>query len=172
MSSKVYYNQLTYTPVGDMWVAVKAGKLIALVYDLDEVHFKEYVKKITDSEIIRSPQKTAAFATQVLEYLEAKTDTLKIPTDISGLTPFQRQVLQATLEIPRGQIATYGLIARKIGKPNAYRAVGQALRRNPIAIVIPCHRVIGADGSLTGYSGKTGIERKSKLLKIEGVTLA
>ncbi|MBN2503327.1 MAG: MGMT family protein, partial [Anaerolineales bacterium] len=72
----------------------------------------------------------------------------------------------------RGQVATYSEIAKTIGKPKASRAVGQALRRNPIPIVIPCHRVIASDGTLGGYAGVMGDKRKIKLLKLEGVMLA
>jgi methylated-DNA-[protein]-cysteine S-methyltransferase len=77
----------------------------------------------------------------------------------------------AAWEIPHGRIVTYGEIARRIGKPKAARAVGQALGRNPVPIVIPCHRVISSDGSLGGYSGGGGLETKTKLLELENSTL-
>jgi O-6-methylguanine DNA methyltransferase len=80
-----------------------------------------------------------------------------------------RDVLRATSRIPYGQMSTYGTVARKIGRPTASRAVGRALGSNPIPIVIPCHRVIGASGSLTGYGG--GLERKVALLELEGALL-
>jgi len=83
-----------------------------------------------------------------------------------GGTVFQRQVWAALREIPPGSTASYGELAAKVGKPTAYRAVGMANARNPIAIVIPCHRVIGARGTLTGYAG--GLERKRWLLQHEG----
>ena len=82
------------------------------------------------------------------------------------LTSFQWQVLQATLSIPLGQTRSYIWIARKIGRPKAARAVGQALRRNPYPLMIPCHRVIKEDGNLGGYAGKYG-RRKSELLDLE-----
>jgi methylated-DNA-[protein]-cysteine S-methyltransferase len=81
-------------------------------------------------------------------------------------------VLNAARQVPRGQVATYGEIAERIGKPRAFRAVGQALRNNPIPIVIPCHRVINADGTLGGYGGKVGSQRKIQLLQLEGAILA
>lgn len=84
-------------------------------------------------------------------------------------TPFQRQVWDALTEIPYGATASYGEVARRIGRPSAARAVGQANNRNPIAIIIPCHRVIGASGSLTGYGG--GLDRKRLLLDLEAGTL-
>ena len=85
---------------------------------------------------------------------------------------FYQAVWKACAEIPRGQVRTYGWIARRIGKPGAARAVGQALGKNPFAPVIPCHRVGGADGRLTGYSGPGGVARKKKMLSREGVRLA
>jgi methylated-DNA-[protein]-cysteine S-methyltransferase len=85
-------------------------------------------------------------------------------------TPFQLAVWDALLEIPYGATASYGEIARAVGRPNAVRAVGQANGRNPLAIVVPCHRVIGSDHSLTGYGG--GVDRKRFLLSLEGSTLA
>ena len=89
-----------------------------------------------------------------------------------NLTPFQWQVLAVTAMIPHGETRTYQWIARKIGRPKAARAVGQALRINPFAPVIPCHRVIRTDGSLGGYQGKSGLAKKDFLLKIEKETAA
>jgi methylated-DNA-[protein]-cysteine S-methyltransferase len=88
-----------------------------------------------------------------------------IPCELAG-TPFQRSVWKALRKIPSGQTTSYGALARRIGKPAAMRAVGAANGANPIAIVVPCHRVIGTDGSLTGYGG--GLDRKRWLLKHEG----
>jgi methylated-DNA-[protein]-cysteine S-methyltransferase len=83
-----------------------------------------------------------------------------------GGTPFQRRVWEELRTIPRGETLTYGELAARIGRPGAARAVGAAVARNPVSLVVPCHRVVGADGSLTGYAG--GIERKRALLAIEG----
>lgn len=88
-----------------------------------------------------------------------------IDVDLSGATEFQRRVYGTTRAIPWGKVATYGQIAKAIGKPNAQRAVGQALGRNPVAIVIPCHRVVASDG-LGGFGG--GLAWKKKLLRLEG----
>lgn len=85
--------------------------------------------------------------------------------------PFDQAVWKACAEIPKGEVRTYGWIARKLGKPGAARAVGAALGRNPFAPTVPCHRVVGADGRLTGYSGKGGVETKRRLLVKEGALL-
>ena len=85
--------------------------------------------------------------------------------------PFYQAVWKACARIPKGQVRTYGWIAKEIGKPKAARAVGMALGKNPFAPVIPCHRVVGADGRLTGYSAAGGIAKKRRMLKAEGVPL-
>ena len=89
------------------------------------------------------------------------------PLDLRHGTVFQRAVWQALLSIPFGQITRYAAVAGRVGRPTAVRALGAAVGRNPISIIVPCHRVIGADGSLTGYAG--GLDRKTALLRLEGV---
>ena len=90
-----------------------------------------------------------------------------LPLDLRGCTEFERRVYKATRSIPFGKVASYGQIAKAIGQPGAARAVGQALGNNPVAIMIPCHRVIASDGSLGGFTG--GLHWKKKLLRHEGV---
>jgi len=101
---------------------------------------------------------------QLTEYFARKRRTFDLPLAPVG-TPFQRAVWQALTEIPYGQTRTYGDIARQIGRPKACRAVGMANHNNPISIMIPCHRVIGANGALTGYGG--GLNIKKFLLELE-----
>jgi methylated-DNA-[protein]-cysteine S-methyltransferase len=108
-------------------------------------------------------------ANQLREYFDGKRQTFDVPLDPQG-TDFQKTVWLALREIPFGQTASYGQIARRIGMPTASRAVGAANGRNPIPIIVPCHRVIGANGSLTGFGG--GLANKSLLLSLEGVTIA
>ncbi|MFQ6132224.1 MAG: methylated-DNA--[protein]-cysteine S-methyltransferase [Armatimonadota bacterium] len=103
---------------------------------------------------------------EMRRYLSGERLEFSAPVDLSGLTPFQRQVLEETRKIPYGETATYGEIARRVGRPGAARAVGQALGSNPVAIIIPCHRVVGANGRLTGFGG--GLEWKQMLLDLEG----
>ncbi len=92
-----------------------------------------------------------------------------LPLDLKQGTAFQQSVWQALLKIPMGGSTSYGAVAAQIGKPAAVRAVGAAVGRNPIGILVPCHRVLGRDGSLTGYAG--GLERKVALLRLEGLLL-
>lgn len=105
---------------------------------------------------------------QIIEYFNKKRKVFDIPISLKG-TEFQKSVWNALLEIPYGKTQTYKQISEKIGKPKAYRAVGMANNRNPIAIIIPCHRVIGCDGSLIGYAG--GIEVKRYLLNLENISI-
>lgn len=102
---------------------------------------------------------------QLQQYLAGQRSAFDLPLDLRGGTPFQQSVWQALLGIPFGSSTSYGAISARVGKPTAVRAVGAAVGRNPIGIIVPCHRVMGADGSLTGYAG--GLERKSALLRLE-----
>jgi len=102
---------------------------------------------------------------QFERYFAGSTEGFDVPLDLLG-TPFQRAVWQALLAIPAGTTSTYGAIARTVGTPQAVRAVGSAIGKNPIGVIVPCHRVVGSNGALTGYAG--GIERKAALLVLEG----
>lgn len=104
-------------------------------------------------------------AEQLRRYLAGQRVQFHMPLDLRGVAPFRRQALEVVARIPYGETRTYSWIARQIGRPRAYRAVGQALGANPIPIVIPCHRVVGSDGSLCGYAG--GLEMKRWLLQLE-----
>ena len=105
-------------------------------------------------------------ATQLEEYFAGERTDFDLRTELDG-TPFQREVWAALTRIPYGETISYGELARRVGRPKGPRAVGQANGRNPIAIIVPCHRVIGADGSLTGFGG--GLDRKEWLLSHEGL---
>ena len=104
---------------------------------------------------------------EMLEYFDGKRQLFDVALDITGGTLFQQSVWRALLKIDHGKTSTYGDIGRQINNPAAVRAVGSAVGRNPLSIIIPCHRVLGGDGSLTGYAG--GLHRKTALLNLEGV---
>jgi methylated-DNA-[protein]-cysteine S-methyltransferase len=142
------------TPVGTLEIAVDGDTLVSL----------EFV----DSSDLPRPA-----ASPVVERLEAyfggDLDALAtIPVRFDVGTPFQRDVWTALTEIPLGEAISYADLAQRVGRPQAFRAVGSANGKNPIAVVVPCHRVIAADGTLGGYGG--GLERKRWLLAHEGVT--
>ena len=104
---------------------------------------------------------------QLTAYFAGDRDTFDLPLDLQAGTAFQQSVWQALLAIPRGGTTSYAELGRQLGRPQAARAVGAAVGRNPISIVVPCHRVVGTGGALTGYAG--GLERKTALLTLEGV---
>lgn len=102
---------------------------------------------------------------QLSDYFAGRRTRFDLPLDLQGGTAFQQSVWQALLAIPSGATTSYGDLSQRVGRPSAVRAVGAAVGRNPVSIVVPCHRVLGSDGSLTGYAG--GLERKSALLDLE-----
>jgi methylated-DNA-[protein]-cysteine S-methyltransferase len=106
---------------------------------------------------------------QLREYFAGSRTRFDLPLDLCHGTPFQQSVWQALLAIPPGATTSYTALGRSVGRPQAARAVGAAVGRNPVSIVVPCHRVLGAAGDLTGYAG--GVERKSALLKLEGALM-
>jgi methylated-DNA-[protein]-cysteine S-methyltransferase len=114
----------------------------------------------------RDDEQMAPYVRQLKAYLSGRRQPFTIPLDVRG-TPFQLAVWEALRQIPYGQLATYAGIAAKLGKPKAARAVGAAVGANPLPFVIPCHRVVGKDGRLTGYRG--GLDVKAALLQLEGV---
>ena len=139
------------TPLGNVEIVTEAGRLRSLGFTL--------AKPTT--------ARRSRIESEIREYCRGdRRDLRDIPVDLSGCTSFERRVYEATRAIPFGKVATYGQIAKVIGRPRAQRAVGNALGKNPIGIVIPCHRVVGFD-SLGGYTG--GLEHKKKLLRLEGV---
>ncbi len=107
---------------------------------------------------------------QLVAYLEGKRESFDVPIDLEHGTAFQRAVWLALRRIGRGTTTSYGALARELGSPTAVRAVGAAVGRNPLSVIVPCHRVLGGDGSLTGYAG--GLARKRALLRLEGVAAA
>lgn len=111
----------------------------------------------------------AAAAIQLEQYFAGERTDFDLDVELGG-TPFERRVWEEVRAIPYGQTASYAEIARRIGRPSSCRAVGRANGRNPVAVIVPCHRVVGSDGSLTGYAG--GIEMKRALLELERNALA
>ena len=104
--------------------------------------------------------------TQLSEYFAGQRTTFELPLALDRGTDFQQAVWRALLSVPSGATVTYSELSQRVGKPAAVRAVGGAVGRNPLSIVVPCHRVLGANGALTGYAG--GLERKTALLHLEG----
>lgn len=171
-NAPIYYDRIDKTPLGPVWVAAGPRGLVAVEYNGSEENFRHYLSRLTKGSLQRSGERVAELKDQVLAYLSGRSSRFRMDVDLSGITEFQRRVLEETRKVPRGQVSTYAEIARRIGNPKAVRAVGQALRRNPVPIVVPCHRVIASDGSLGGYGGELRSHRKVQLLRLEGATLA
>lgn len=171
LPAKIYYDVLEDPQLGAVWLATHGKEVVAISYEENESNFLHFLGKLLDGRFERSSQDVAWAKEDVRDYLNNKRQLFDLQVDLSSITDFQRKVLDETSKIPRGQISTYGEIAKRIGQPKAVRAVGQALRRNPIPIVVPCHRVVASNG-LGGYSGKMGDARKVHLLKLEGVVFA
>ncbi len=108
-----------------------------------------------------------AFQKQLREYFAGRRKKFEVKLDLSALTPFQRRVLERCARIGYGRTKTYGQLAREIDRPAAARAVGGALGRNPVPLVIPCHRVVAGNGSLGGFSAEQGVKLKRRLLDLE-----
>jgi methylated-DNA-[protein]-cysteine S-methyltransferase len=157
-ASKSLVYTLEPSPIGEL-VLVSDGRALRGLY-MQEGRMPVVVQP----EWERSEAPFGAVRTQLQEYFARERTTFDVPLALEG-SPFQRRVWNALLEIPYGTTTSYGELARRIGKPAAARAVGLANGRNPVAVIVPCHRVIGADGSLTGYGG--GLERKQHLLRLE-----
>ena len=150
------------TPLGPLRVAGTAQ-------GLTEVGFMEGERPPVQVPHGRKEREILSEAQQQLqEYFEGRLRQFTLPVAPAG-TPFQQRVWQELQKVPWGTTTSYGEIAKRIGQPTAVRAVGSANGRNPVAIVIPCHRVIGSDGSLTGYAG--GLATKRRLLQLEGALL-
>lgn len=163
--SEPYMTELA-SPIGPIGMVI-AGEALEILDFIDgEGRFDELVARQYQEGVRRSVSDPSGIADRITAYLGGQLDAIEdIPTRPSG-TAFQCSVWQSLRTIPCGATISYAELATRVGKPRASRAVGQANGRNPIAIVHPCHRVIGADGTLTGYGG--GLGRKEWLLRHEG----
>lgn len=141
------------SPVGDLTLTEENGALTGLYFGRRSLEGEEGLTALLERA-----------SRQLEEYFAGKRKQFDLPLSLWG-TEFQRQVWAALRDIPYGETRSYGQIAQAVGRPKAVRAVGMANHRNPISIIVPCHRVVGADGSLTGYGG--GLENKKFLLALE-----
>jgi methylated-DNA-[protein]-cysteine S-methyltransferase len=171
---KLFKRSAAYTlidsPVGPLYVAVSEKGVADVTFGqgLPEDRFRESLQA-RGFKAVHDP-KAASFVTRQLgEYFAGRRHDFDVPIDLSGVTPFTKSVLNATAHVPYGQVQSYQDIARTIGQPSATRAVGNSLNRNPIPVIIPCHRIVRSDSSPGGYGG--GPEKKQILLKLEGASL-
>lgn len=148
------------SPIGKLKLVASDKGLVAILWE------KDSPRRVRLSELHADEQDSVLVETklQLGEYFAGKRKTFSIPLDMRG-TPFQKDVWTALLAIPFGETRSYGQLAKQLGNPRASRAVGAANGRNPVSIIVPCHRVIGSSGKLTGFAG--GLEAKANLLSLE-----
>jgi methylated-DNA-[protein]-cysteine S-methyltransferase len=151
------------SPLGRIVLAASHTGLAGLWFD-GQQHFPDLPDTLLPVAAFNHPVLREA-AAQLAAYFAGERGTFDLPLDLGGGTAFQQSVWQALLAIEAGETASYAEVAARIGNPAAVRAVGAAIGRNPVSIVVPCHRVIGSGGALTGYAG--GLARKTALLQLE-----
>lgn len=139
--------------LGNILIELEDGKLVRLQFTEDPVSEEPLEGKVADVK------------NQLEEYFSGKRKVFDLPLQLKG-TDFQKSVWEAVNEIPFGQTTTYMKLSQKLGNPAAIRAVGAAIGANPVLVILPCHRIIGTNGQLTGYAG--GLRRKQALLELEG----
>jgi len=154
------------SPLGALFIAVGSKGLCALDFGRSETDFLERLDP--HARLEKNPKAVQHVTEQLLEYFARERTRFDLPIDLSVLTPFQRNVLDIACRIAPGRVWTYHRVAEEMGRPKSSRPVGQALARNPVPIIIPCHRVVASDGSLGGYSGGSGLKAKRWLLRLEG----
>lgn len=150
---------------GTVFVGVSDGKVVRVSMRQSEHAFSEALLR-DGYEPVPDPAGLAPVLAQFEEYLRGERTTFDVEVDLSRLTPFTRAVLEETRRVPAGSVVSYAEIARRVGKPRAYRAVGNALASNPTPVVVPCHRVVSTGGRMGGYTG--GLDIKLYLLALEG----
>jgi methylated-DNA-[protein]-cysteine S-methyltransferase len=155
------------TPVGPLLVAVTDGGLCRVSFDPEPEREADALARAYGVRVLRASRPVDAARRELDEYFAGRRREFDLPTDLRIEAPFRLAVLAELARVPYGATTTYGELARRAGRPRAARAVGTFMNRNPIPIVLPCHRVVGSNGALVGYGG--GLERKEALLRLEGV---
>lgn len=159
------------TPIGTCALVWNGARIVgSFLPEADDARLHRRVRsRFPGAEAASPPPVLAAAAKAVVSLLEGEpTDLSQLPIDLDSVGEFERQVYDAALAIPPGQVRTYGELAETIGSPGAARAVGVALGRNPYPIIVPCHRVLAAEGRTGGFSARGGVATKLKMLEIEG----
>ncbi len=152
------------TPIGGMLLACSSRGVVRLYFPFPGDTLKILEREFPDWELKEDTAAIAGAAAQILEYFAGSRREFRLALDLN-LTPFRSRVLELVRSIPFGKTESYGSLARRLGRPGAARAVGGANHANPVPLIIPCHRVVGSDGSLVGFGG--GLSLKRKLLDWE-----
>jgi len=163
----VQYALMDDTPVGFIGLAAVPAGLRRLEFIGGEDPFVERLLALFPDQPVERSNALDPVRRELDRYFAGRRFTFDTQVDLTGLTPFQRKVLGETVKVPAGQYTTYSQLAARAGRPRAARAAGNALHDNPVAIIVPCHRVLRGDGTLGGYAG--GLDAKAWLLRHEGV---
>lgn len=153
------------TPIGPLLLATTERGLCKISFDPEPEQEAERLARTFGARVLRAPRQVDPVRRELDEYFEGRRRTFELPIDLRGREGFARTILDFLAQVPYGEVVTYKSLAVKAGNPRAARAVGTIMNRNPIPIVLPCHRVVGSSGSLVGYGG--GLERKRRLLDLE-----
>jgi len=160
---------LVDTPVGTLLVATTERGLCRIAYDAEPDREVDLLAHAFGVRVLRSRRPIDSARRQLDEYFAGSRQRFDLPVDLALQADFNRRVLRELARVPYGEVVTYGELAARAARPRAARAVGTVMNRNPLPIVLPCHRVIGANGKLVGYGG--GLDRKESLLRLEGALL-
>ncbi len=155
--------------VGPLLAAVTDRGLARITYDPDPDLELERLARLAGPRVLRAPRALDETRRELDDYFAGRRKAFDLELDLRGQATFAVAVLGELAKVPYGHTATYGELANRAGSPRAARAVGMVMNRNPVPIVLPCHRIVGASGSLVGYGG--GLERKEHLLRLEGAIL-
>ena len=153
------------SPIGALLVAATERGLARIFFDAEPELHLDRLARAYGPRVLRSAPAVDAAHRQLDEYFAGDRSAFALDLDLRGAAPFAQQVLGELALVPYGQTTTYGTLAAKVGAPRAARAVGTVMNRNPIPIVLPCHRVVGASGSLTGYAQDVGVRRSDRRVK-------
>jgi len=165
----VAYDVLADTPIGALLVGVTDHGLCRITFDPEPERELEELARLFGPRVLRSSRPLERVRLELDEYFAGRRRHFEIEPDVRTLPAYNRRVLAELARVEYGRTTTYGTLAAQTGNPRAARAVGTVMHRNPVPIVLPCHRVVGANGRLTGYAG--GLDRKEQLLRLEGAIL-
>lgn len=165
----VAFDVIDDTPVGPLLVGVSDHGVCRISFDTEPEHHLELLARQFGPRVLRSSRPVERVQRELDEYFAGRRRHFDLRPDVRFVPAYHRVVLAELARVDYGTTTTYGALAAKTGNPRAARAVGTVMHHNPVPIVLPCHRVVGASGSLTGYAG--GLDRKEALLRLEGAIL-
>lgn len=159
---------LVDSPIGSLLVAATGAGVCRIEFDPEPERDLEPLARVFGVKVLRAPKALDRPKRELDEYFAGARERFDLTVDVR-FESFRLRVMDELARVPYGEVTTYGALAARAGRPTAARAVGTFMNRNPVPIVLPCHRVVGANGSLVGYGG--GLERKERLLQLEGASL-